>query len=47
MPSLNTTPIRRILAVDDYEDTRQAMSELLQRDFMSVLREMAWTLSTR
>ena len=30
MPSLNTTPIRRILAVDDYEDTRQAMSELLQ-----------------
>jgi CheY-like chemotaxis protein len=30
MPSLNTTPKRSILVVDDYENTLQAMSELLQ-----------------
>jgi CheY-like chemotaxis protein len=30
MPSLNTTLNRSILVVDDYEDTLQAMSELLQ-----------------
>lgn len=36
MPSLNTTPKRSILIVDDYENTLQAMSELLQGAGFSV-----------